>query len=51
MDRFGPKRVTLAGLLLVVVAMVSSYRITELWQLNLLWGVISGLGTRHVSMV
>jgi sugar phosphate permease len=51
MDRFGPKRVTLAGLLLVVVAMVSSYAITALWQLNLLWGVISGLGTGMIGGV
>lgn len=51
MDRFGPKRVTLVGLVLVVAAMVSSYAITELWQLNLLWGVLSGLGTGMVGGV
>ncbi len=51
MDRFGPKRVTLVGLALVVAAMVSSYGISELWQLNLLWGVLSGLGTGMVGGV
>lgn len=51
MDRFGPKRITVAGLLLVVAAMVSSYGITELWQLNLLWGVLSGLGTGMIGGV
>ncbi|MBX3011626.1 MAG: MFS transporter [Caldilineaceae bacterium] len=51
MDRFGPKWVTLVGLLLVVVAMVSSYMIKELWQLNLLWGMLSGLGTGMVGGV
>ncbi len=51
MDRFGPKRVALVGLMLVVAAMVSSYGITELWQLNLLWGMISGLGTGMVGGV
>ncbi|MFZ4664272.1 MAG: MFS transporter [Caldilineaceae bacterium] len=51
MDRFGPKRVALAGLALVVAAMVASYGITELWQLNLLWGMISGLGTGMVGGV
>lgn len=51
MDRFGPKRVALVGLALVVAAMVSSYGITELWQLNLLWGMISGLGTGMVGGV
>lgn len=51
MDRFGPKRVALVGLMLVVAAMVASYGITELWQLNLLWGMISGLGTGMVGGV
>ena len=51
MDRFGPKRVTVVGLALVVAAMVSSYGITALWQLNLLWGVLSGLGTGMVGGV
>ena len=51
MDRFGPKRVALVGLALVVAAMVASYGITELWQLNLLWGMISGLGTGMVGGV
>jgi MFS family permease len=51
MDRYGPKRVALVGLTLVVAAMVASYGITELWQLNLLWGMISGLGTGMVGGV
>lgn len=51
MDRYGPKRVALVGLALVVAAMVASYGITELWQLNLLWGFISGLGTGMVGGV
>lgn len=51
MDRFGPKRVTVAGLTLVAVAMVGSYRITQLWHLNLLWGALSGLGTGMVGGV
>ncbi len=51
MDRYGPKRVALVGLALVVAAMVASYGITELWQLNLLWGLISGLGTGMVGGV
>ncbi len=45
MDRFGPKRVALAGLALVVAAMVASYGITELWQLKLLWGITLGGAT------
>lgn len=51
MDRYGPKRVALGGLVLVVAAMIASYGITQLWQLNLLWGMISGLGTGMVGGV
>lgn len=51
MDRFGPKRVTVTGLALVVAAMIGSFGITTLWQLDLLWGVISGLGTGMVGGV
>jgi len=51
MDRFGPKRITVAGLVIVVAAMVSSYGISTIWQLNLFWGVLSGLGTGLVGGV
>jgi MFS family permease len=45
MDRFGPKRLTLAGLAIIGTSTLAGATITELWQLNLFWGVLSGIGT------
>jgi sugar phosphate permease len=44
-DRFGPRIVLLGGLALISVSMVLSARMTALWQLNLFWGALSGIGT------
>jgi sugar phosphate permease len=51
MDRFGPKRITLFGLALIGGSTLSGAAITELWQLNLFWGVLSGVGTGIVAPV
>ncbi len=51
MDRFGPKRVMLAGLAIVIIAMVLSARLTSTWELNLFWGLLSGVGTGVASAV
>ena len=51
MDRVGPRRVTLAGLLLIVTSGAASAAMTQLWQLDLLWGVVSGVGTGVVASV
>jgi sugar phosphate permease len=45
MNRFGPRRVMLGGILLISASMAASARMTALWQLNLFWGALSGLGT------
>ena len=45
MDRFGPRLVMLGGIALIAASMVASARMTELWQLNLFWGALSGIGT------
>ena len=37
-DRFGPKRVMLGGLVLIVGGLVPLALMTELWQLHLFWG-------------
>lgn len=50
-DSFGPRRVMVAGLLLTGVSMVISAAITAQWQLNLFWGVLSGIGTGIVGSV
>jgi MFS family permease len=44
-DRFGPRVALLGGILLIVASMVVSARMTALWQLNLFWGALSGIGT------
>lgn len=50
-DRFGPRRVTLAGLVVIAASMAGSAVMTQLWQLNLLWGALSGVGTGLVGSV
>ena len=51
MDRFGPTRIALAGLVLIGGSTLAGAAVTELWQLNLFWGVLSGVGTGFVAPV
>ena len=51
MDRFGPTRLTLVGLALISGSTLAGATMTELWQLNLFWGVLSGVGTGIVAPV
>jgi sugar phosphate permease len=51
MDRFGPKRLTLAGLAIIGTSTLAGATVTEVWQLNLFWGVLSGIGTGVVAPV
>ena len=51
MDRFGPTRITLVGLALIGGSTLAGATMTELWQLNLFWGVLSGAGTGIVAPV
>ena len=51
MDRFGPKRITLVGITLIGGSTLAGAAMTELWQLNLFWGVLSGVGTGVVAPV
>jgi MFS family permease len=50
-DRFGPKRVMLGGLVLIVGGLIPLALMTELWQLHLFWGVVTGIGTGAVTNV
>ena len=50
-DRFGPKRVLMAGLSLLVLALLMTSLATELWQVYLFYGVVSGLGFAATSQV
>src|SRR5215207_6948116 len=51
MDRFGPTRITLFGLALIGGSTLAGAAMTELWQLNLFWGILSGVGTGIVAPV
>lgn len=48
-DRFGPRRVTMAGMTLNAVGLALLIGLRELWQLHLLWGLLVGAGTGAIS--
>ncbi len=50
-DRFGPRRVMVGGLALVALGLGPLLMLSQLWQLHLLWGVVTGLGTGAVATV
>jgi sugar phosphate permease len=50
-DRFGPRRVMLGGLLLIVLGLAPLVALRDLWQLHLFWGLVTGVGTGAVSNV
>jgi predicted MFS family arabinose efflux permease len=51
MNRFGVKRVTLTSLAVTAAAMILSSRVSTTWQLDLFFGLLSGLGTGLVASV
>jgi sugar phosphate permease len=51
MDRWGLRRVVLYALALLTGAVALTSRMTNEWQLTLLWGVLVGSGTGVTSMV
>jgi MFS family permease len=50
-DRFGPRRVMLAGIVLIVAGLVPLVAMRDLWQFHLLWGIVTGVGTGAVTNV
>jgi MFS family permease len=50
-DRYGPRRVTLASLALASAGTMAGLFITAYWQLLVLWGVVIGLGTGGIALV
>jgi MFS family permease len=50
-DRFGPRRVMAGGLVLIAAGLLPMAAMSELWQLHLLWGIVTGLGTGAISSV
>jgi sugar phosphate permease len=51
MDRFGPKLLAVVGVAIIGGSTLAGATVTELWQLNLFWGVLSGVGTGIVAPV
>jgi sugar phosphate permease len=51
MDRSGPRRMALIGLVLMGLGMIPSAYLSQVWQLNLLWGLVAGLGTGLIGGV
>ncbi|WP_213774914.1 MFS transporter [Bradyrhizobium sp. dw_78] len=51
MNRYGLRNVTLSALVIVVLALVLSLGMTEVWQLILLWGIVVGIGTGMTALV
>lgn len=51
MDRYGPRLLMLGGLILMVASMALGAAVAEVWQLNAVWGVLSGLGTGAAAAV
>lgn len=49
--RIGLRATMVAGLLLITASMATSAAIESLWQLNLFWGALSGIGTGVVGSV
>jgi predicted MFS family arabinose efflux permease len=50
-NRYGVRKVTLSALCLIALGLALSLRMTRLWQLILLWGVVVGLGTGLTALV
>ncbi|MBA3416669.1 MAG: MFS transporter, partial [Chloroflexia bacterium] len=50
-DRYGPRRITLGGIVLVALSTAVGASVQELWQFALVWGALSGLGTGMVGSV
>jgi sugar phosphate permease len=50
-DRFGPRKVMMGSLLLLIVGVSGTVAMTEFWQFFLVWGVVVGLGAGGVGSV
>jgi MFS family permease len=50
-DWFGPRKVMLGSLLLLITGVSGTIAMTEFWQFFLVWGVIVGLGAGGVGSV
>ncbi|MND29163.1 Regulatory protein UhpC [compost metagenome] len=51
MNHFGVRQVVSTALGMIMVGIVASFFMTEVWQLLLLWGVVIGVGTGMTALV
>lgn len=51
LQRYGLRRVVAVALSLVILGCVASMGMTQLWQLWLCWGVLTGIGTGMTALV
>lgn len=51
MDRLGPRRMMLAGVVIVAVSTSASAAMNAIWQFTMFWGVLSGVGTGITALV
>ena len=51
MERYGLRRIVCSALALIATGMLLSTRMTALWQLFVLWGLVLGLGSGFTALV
>jgi MFS family permease len=51
LERFGPRRLLVGGIVLIGLGLFALINIGELWQLYLVWGIVIGLGTGAAGQV
>jgi MFS family permease len=51
LDRYGPRKVMLGSLLLLIIGVSGTVAMTQFWQFFLVWGVIVGIGAGGVGSV
>jgi len=51
LERFGPRRLLLGGILLIGAGLFALINVSQLWQLFLVWGIVIGLGTGAAGQV
>ena len=50
-DRFGPRKIMMGSLMLLILGVSGTMIMTQFWQFFLVWGVIVGLGAGGVGSV
>jgi MFS family permease len=51
MDRYGPRLVAISAVSLLMIGACATTTMTQLWQLDLYWGMVVGMGAGGVAMV